>query len=575
MAGTGKQGDLQHGGILSPLRLGLFRALWLANLVSATGTTVQGVGAAWLMITLASTPDRVALVQTATHAPILLFALLAGTLADLWDRRRVLLLAQLWTVLAAAGLALLSSLGLVTPSVLLLFTFGIGTGTALTGPAWQASVREIVPREELAAAVTLNAIAFNIARALGPAIGGIVVAAAGAAAAFYLNTLATLVLASVLLGWRRLVLADDLPRERLGSAIVTGLRYVAETRALRAVLTRGAVFGFAASASLALLPLLARDRLGGGPLIYGLLLGSFGVGALAGAFLVHPLRQRHGAALVVTVLSGTFGGAMLVLGLMPSRLVPVAMALALAGAAWLGSFSTFNIAFQMSTAFWVQARARPLPGHDLRQHGRRQLGLGSGRGRHQPRGGASCRRPPAAAQPRPSPAFPARRWRAARPAPAAASRARAGLPVRPRGRTGAGVDRVPGTAGERECLCPGDGRGGSCAQAGWCLALAPVPGHGGRGALVRGVHGGELARLPPPAAARHRGRRGYPRPCSAPFGSRVQAVGAPADRARAGDGDGTITLMGSSASGRALTPPPPSLALACHKAAYGCGVGEG
>jgi MFS family permease len=183
MATTGKREAGRSGGIFSPLRLGLFRALWLANLISATGTTVQGVGAAWLMITLAGTPDRVALVQTATHAPILLLALLAGTLADLWDRRRVLLLAQLWTVLAAVGLALLSSLGLVTPSVLLLFTFFIGTGAALTGPAWQASVREIVPREELAAAVTLNAIAFNIARALGPAIGGIVVAAAGAAAA--------------------------------------------------------------------------------------------------------------------------------------------------------------------------------------------------------------------------------------------------------------------------------------------------------------------------------------------------------------------------------------------------------
>ena len=127
---------MQHGGILSPLRLGLFRTLWLANLISATGTMVQGVGAAWLMITLAGTPDMVALVQTATQAPILLFALLAGTLADLWDRRRVLLLAQLWTVGAAAGLAFLSSLGLVTPLVLLLFTFFVGIGAALTGPAW-------------------------------------------------------------------------------------------------------------------------------------------------------------------------------------------------------------------------------------------------------------------------------------------------------------------------------------------------------------------------------------------------------------------------------------------------------
>ena len=282
----------------------MFRALWLANLVSAIGTMVQGVGAAWLMTTLAGTPDLVALVQTATQAPVLLFALLAGTVADLWDRRWVLLLAQFWTVLVSAGLALLSSLGLVTPSILLLFTFLIGIGAAFTGPAWQASMREIVPREHLAAAVTLNAVANNAARALGPAVGGIVIALAGASAAFYLNAVATLALVGALLWWRREIPVDDLPRERIGSAIVTGLRYVAETRALRAVLARGMVFGFAASAVLALLPLVARDRLGGGPLVYGLALGAFGIGALVGAFLVPPLRHRLGPELAITALSG-------------------------------------------------------------------------------------------------------------------------------------------------------------------------------------------------------------------------------------------------------------------------------
>jgi MFS family permease len=350
----------RSGGVLSPLRIRVFRALWLANLVSATGAIVQGVGAAWLMTTLAGTADLVAMVQTATYAPVLLFALLAGTLADLWDRRTVLLLAQLWTVLTSFGLAWLSSLGLVTPAILLLFTFLIGVGAALTGPAWQASVREIVPPGELAAAVTLNAIAMNIARAVGPAVGGGVVAAAGAGAAFYLNAASTLALAGALLWWRREVPADDLPRERVGSAIVTGLRYVAEARDLRAVLGRGLVFGLAASAALALLPLVARDRLGGGPLVYGLLLGAFGVGALAGAFLVHRLRQRYGGERVVTALTGVFGGALLVLGLVPSLLPPVGVALALAGAAWLGSFSTFNISVQMATAFWVQARVLAL-----------------------------------------------------------------------------------------------------------------------------------------------------------------------------------------------------------------------
>ena len=157
MATTKNQEVLHSGGIFSPLHSSMFRALWQANLISATGTMVQGVGAAWLMTTLAGTPDMVALVQTATQAPVLLFALLAGTVADLWDRRWVLLLAQFWTVLVSAGLALLSSLGLVTPSILLLFTILIGIGAAFTGPAWQASMRESVPREHLAAAVTLNA----------------------------------------------------------------------------------------------------------------------------------------------------------------------------------------------------------------------------------------------------------------------------------------------------------------------------------------------------------------------------------------------------------------------------------
>jgi MFS family permease len=348
------------GGVLAPLRLRVFRALWLANLVSATGTIVQGVGAAWLMTTLAGTPDLVSLVQTATYLPILLLALLAGTLADLWDRRRVLLLAQFWMILTSAGLAWLSGLDLVTPATLLLFTFLIGIGTALTGPAWQASVRGIVPQGELAAAVTLNAIAMNFARAVGPAVGGAVVAAAGASAAFYLNAACTLVLAGALLWWPHHVPSDDLPRERVGSAIVTGLRYVAEASGLRAILARGMMFGLAASAALALLPLVARDRLAGGPLVYGLLLGAFGLGALAGAFVVHRLRRRYGAERALTVLAGVFGGALLVLGLVPSLLAPVMVALALAGAAWLGSFSTFNIAVQMTTAFWVQARVLAL-----------------------------------------------------------------------------------------------------------------------------------------------------------------------------------------------------------------------
>lgn len=344
------------GGIMAPLGVPMFRAVWVANLVGSTGWLVQGVGAAWLMTTLAGTADMVALVQTATMAPILLFALFAGALADLWDRRWVLLVAQLWVAAAAFGLALISILGLLTPTMLLLFTFLIGTGAALNGPAWQAVVRELVPGEQLAAAVTLNAIGFNLARALGPAVGGAVVASAGTEAAFLLNGIAALALVAVLLFWRRQLPKDDLPRERLGSAVATGLRYVGETPALQGVLTRAGVFGIAASAGLALLPLIARDRLGGGPVVYGLLLGAFGLGALLGAFLIHPLRQRRGAEFVITLLAAAGGLAFVVVGLLPTRAAAVVPALALAGTAWLGSFSTFNITLQMRTAYWVQAR---------------------------------------------------------------------------------------------------------------------------------------------------------------------------------------------------------------------------
>ncbi len=359
---TGGKGQAagSGGGILAPLRLPLFRAIWAANLVGSIGWLVQGVGAAWLMTTLAGTADKVALVQTATMAPILLFALLAGALADVWDRRWVLLVAQLWVAAAAFGLAVVSGAGMLTPVVLLLFTFLIGTGAALNGPAWQAVVREIVPREELAAAVTLNAIGFNLARAFGPAVGGAVVAAYGSQAAFLLNGVSALALVVVLLFWRRQLPKDDLPRERLGGAVITGLRYVGETPAIRAILGRAAVFGMAASAALALLPLIARDRLGGGPVIYGLLLGGFGIGALLGAFLIHPLRHRRGAEFVITVLSAAGGVAFLVVGLLPGHLVTVLLALGVAGTAWLGAFSTFNITVQMRTAYWVQARVLSL-----------------------------------------------------------------------------------------------------------------------------------------------------------------------------------------------------------------------
>ncbi|HET6469815.1 MAG TPA: MFS transporter [Geminicoccaceae bacterium] len=342
-------------GILSPLRRRLFRAVWIANLVSNFGWLIQGVGAAWQMTEMTGSAEMVALVQTATQLPVLLFALVAGAAADLWSRRTVLLVAQGWMFGVSLALAAMTHFGLVGPWLLLVFTFALGAGAALNGPALQAVVRELASGADLPAAVTLNAIGFNIARSLGPALGGAIVAAAGAEAAFLVNAVSYVALILVLVSWRRRPRPDDLPRERMLGAMIVGLRYVAQSAQIRGSMVHAAVFSLAATSSLALLPLVARDSLGGGPVVYGVLLGAFGAGALGGAFLIHPLRQRLGGETMVTVLGAVTGVSLLVIGLWPA-FGPVLVALALSGAAWLGCFSSFNIAVQTSSAFWVQAR---------------------------------------------------------------------------------------------------------------------------------------------------------------------------------------------------------------------------
>lgn len=342
-------------GILAPLRVRLYRELWLATLVSNLGWLIQTVGAAWLMTALVGRADMVALVQAATQAPILCFSLLAGVAADILDRRLVLLTAQLAMLAASLLLAALTATGLIGPWSLLLCTFVLGTGTALQGPAYQAVVRELVPMPILGAAVVLNGVSFNFARAVGPALGGVIVATAGAEGAFLANAASYLPLVLVLLLWRRPVAVDDLPRERVKGAILTGLRYAAETPTIRAVLVRNAVFALAAAAALPLLPLVAKERLAGGPLTYGILLGAFGCGAMAAAAVVNRLRERHGPEPVLRWVSLLFAAGLLLLALSGS--IPVVLlGLAASGAAWLSAFSFFNIAIQTASAFWVQAR---------------------------------------------------------------------------------------------------------------------------------------------------------------------------------------------------------------------------
>ena len=344
---------------VSPLNIPIFRMVWMASLASNFGSLIQSVGASWMMVSLSGSATHVALVQASTTLPIMLLALPAGAIADNLDRRSVMLCAQGFMLAISILLALFTTLGFVTPWMLLAFTFLIGCGTALNGPAWQASVGDMVPRESLTSAITLNSMGFNIARSLGPALGGLIVAAAGAAAAFLVNALSYLGLIVVLMRWRPDVPKRLLPRETLLVAMGAGVRYVAMSPGLRTILLRAALFGLAAAAVQALMPLVARDLVGGGPLTYGMLLGAFGVGAVGGALSSSWLRHRLTVeqlvrrATLAVILGTTLTGL--------SVLLPLTMGgLALVGAGWVLALSTFSVSVQLGSPRWVVARALAL-----------------------------------------------------------------------------------------------------------------------------------------------------------------------------------------------------------------------
>jgi MFS family permease len=341
-------------GLGAPLAVPLFRRLWLGNMVSNFGWLIQSVAAAWLMTELVGTADWVALVQTALLLPILLLALPAGVLADVGDRRRVCMLGQSIMVLAAFLLGICTFFDLTGPVLLLAFTFLLGAGSAFANSPFQTIVREAVPVPAMAAAVTLNAISFNLARTLGPALGGLLVASIGAEAAFLSNAFCYLPLLLVLALWRRPPVRTPI-RGRMRRALGDGLRFARESEKIRAVLLYCAVFSLCASSIQGLLPLIARDRLGGDAVTFGLLLGAFGIGAMGGAFLVHPARRRFGSGPVVTWLGLqlTFGTLLIAFS---DNLLILAIALALSGTAWLGSFSTFNIAVQRASPTGLEAR---------------------------------------------------------------------------------------------------------------------------------------------------------------------------------------------------------------------------
>jgi MFS family permease len=341
---------------LAPFQHGIFRAVWGASLVSNFGGLIQGVGAAWLMTTIATSSYQVALVQASTTLPIMLFSLVAGAIADSFNRRTVMLTAQCFMLVASVILTLFAYNDLLTPWTLLAFTFLIDSGTALNSPSWQASVGDIVPRAKVPAAVALNSVGFNLTRSVGPAIGGIIVAAAGAAAAFAANALSYIALIVVLFRWKPQLPAATLPRESFGAAMAAGLRYVAMSPNIGKVLARAFAFGFTAGSVLALLPLIARDLIHGDALTYGILLGAFGVGAVFGALTSVRLRQMLSSE---TMVRWAFAGFAIcaVNAALSHYAWQTALGLLIGGACWVIALSHFNVTVQMSTPRWVVGRA--------------------------------------------------------------------------------------------------------------------------------------------------------------------------------------------------------------------------
>ncbi|WP_051558928.1 MFS transporter [Allorhizobium undicola] len=344
---------------LAPFKNQVFLTIWCASIASNFGGLIQDVGAAWMMTSISTSKDMVALVQASNTAPIMLFSLVAGAMADSFDRRKLMLTAQIFLLLVSALLSVFTYLGLLTPWSLLAFTFLIGCGTAMNSPSWQASVGDIVSREDLPSAVSLNSMGFNITRSVGPAIGGIIVALAGAAMAFLVNAFSYLAMIYALFRWKPAYPKAALPRENLGTAIAAGLRYMSMSPNLMKVLFRGFFFGFSATAILSLLPLIARDHLGGGPLVYGGLLGAFGVGAIGGALSNARIREKLSSEDIVRCSFAGFAFASAVTGI-SHHFWLTAPALALAGMCWVLSLSLFNTVVQLSTPRWVVGRALSL-----------------------------------------------------------------------------------------------------------------------------------------------------------------------------------------------------------------------
>lgn len=348
--------DTAAPGAWAPFGHASFTVLWIATVVSNVGTWMNDVGAGWLMTELSPSPFVVAAVQAATTLPVFLFALLAGAIADIVDRRKMLIIVNILLGITTTALALLVAAGAMTPALLLLFTFLLGTGAAFLAPAWQAIVPKLVPREELSSAIALNSMGINVSRAIGPALAGFLIVALGLWSPFAVNAASFLVIIVALWWWSPPAdPARKLPPEHVGGAIRAGLRYAINSGPLRATLVRAAAFFAFASAYWAMLPLIARNVLDGGPTLYGILLASVGAGAVAGAVILPRIRKALGADR--TVAAGTLGTALVLVAfaVIPDPVV-AAIASALAGVSWIAVLSSLHVSAQTALPDWVRAR---------------------------------------------------------------------------------------------------------------------------------------------------------------------------------------------------------------------------
>ena len=343
-------------GAWAPLRRPLFRALWISDVVSSIGTWMHDSAAAWLMTLLAPSPLMVSLVQAATTLPLFLLALPGGALADILDRRRILLATQVWLFLMAAMLGVLTVTGMIQPWMLLVITLAIGAGSAVDIPAWQAMIPEVVPRDELPASVGLGTVAINVARAVGPAIAGVIIVAGGPGPVFLINAASVLGVFFVLWRWRRETHRATLPAERMASAVRAGIRYVRYTPALRAVIVRTAAFVLFASALWALLPLVAKTSLGRGPVAYGALVGCLGLGGLLGAAVLPGWRRRQSTDAITAVATVVFAVGCLALAWV-THFGMLLGAMLVAGIGWMIVLSSLILAAQRGAAEWVRGRA--------------------------------------------------------------------------------------------------------------------------------------------------------------------------------------------------------------------------